>query len=100
MECKICNPKTQDENICDYHQRLLQPLADWMSEVTGDSRWDDIDVLKWDITGTDIDKIGGFLAGAQMPVAVTLEYGFGIRRGWLAATQNPQFEFIAERDWP
>jgi len=100
MDCKICNPGTQDDNICDYHARLLQPMMEWMSDVTGDSSWNDIEALKQDITGTDIDKVSGFLAGAQMPVAVILADGFGTRRGWLAATSNPQFEFVAERDWP
>lgn len=100
MDCKVCNPRTNDDNVCDYHSRLLKPLLDWMLDETGNDYWSDDTPLKVKIHGSDIDKVAGFLAGAQMPVAVIVDSGFGTRAGKITATSNPQFEFLQERDWP
>ncbi len=89
MDCYICNPETTDSNECELCMQELQPLKEYMQEVTGDSgyshSWMPFICLDLD----DAKTINAFLAGAQMPFD-TVKCGVGIQ---LVRTDKPKFSF-------
>lgn len=64
MDCTICQ-NGQDDNICQNCAYTLQPLVDWMEDMTGDSSWSSPKALI-DFNYADINPINSFLAGGRL----------------------------------
>ena len=73
MDCKLCNPKSDDWNICQTCSHELNPFIYYMGEITGDSGWMNFDAVLFPCDKDHIRIIRAFFCGQQANFDVTDE---------------------------
>jgi len=88
MNCYICTD-TDDENHCELHRYQLQPLQDFMAELTGCSYYKTSNNPFMFIDADHLPAIIGFIAGARLCLALVKKNNY-----WkLTATDKPFFNY-------
>ena len=70
MDCYICNSKSFDENHCEQCRFELQPLIEWMADITGRASFKESNFPFLELHEDEARYVAGFIAGGQMPFKI------------------------------
>ena len=91
MDCKLCDPDTEDWNVCENCTHSLYPLTNYMDCITGDTGWNDFDAVLYPCDKDHIPIIRAFFCGMQACFNVTDE-------GMIICTDKPIYRIMTMQE--
>lgn len=97
MECYICNPNTDENNQCSFHNVELDPLSRFMAEYTGCSHFTQSNIPFMNLDPRHADLVIAFIAGARLRLKL-IEINNGVYR--LTNSDKIYFNYASMDEMP